>query len=1343
MRKVLLFTFIIFALNSIHTYAQKPTDIAIKFLEENQKRFGWTAADLEELELTDSYTSKHNGVQHVYFKQFYKGIEVQNGISNVNISFEGKALNVNNRFVSDLKNKVNSINPSISAETAIIEAGKHLDIFRNQEITLLSSSGDANQSMEFSSDLSDEIIKIKLVFAEALDHSTVRLAWDLKILLNDVNDHWSMRIDAMDGKVLEQNNLVIKCSFGPRAHSEKSCNSSCASNLKTTTSKTKNFKEAPIVVPFKSSSNTAFAANDYNIFPMPVESPIHGERAIVNSPWLDAGDASPLGWHDDGLQQYTITRGNNVFAKEDLDDNNEGGYSPQSDNLDFNFELDLLQAPEDHLDVAITNLFYWCNIMHDVWYNYGFDEASGNFQNNNRGLGGLGNDHIRAEAQDGSGLDNANFSSQEDGSNARIQMFLWSVINSPLTAVIDINSPSNIAGNAFLCAEAIWAPEVEPGLLTAKIILVDDGSSDGSEGCDDLENSNSLEGRIALAEKSGCNIAQKAVYAQEAGAIALIVINTANGNPSFMGVNTTGTDIEIPVLLMSNEDGEMIKDNLLNSVNASLNENWVKPFLDSSFDNGIICHEYGHGISGRLSGGPSSAQCLISDEQMGEGWSDWFGLMLTMKESDTREMGRGIGTYVEEQAIDGPGIRPARYSTDTLLNDFTYFNSRTESVPHGVGFVWATILWEMTWDLIDEYGFDSDFYAGDGGNNLAMQLVIDGLKLGPCNPGMVDGRDAILLADRINNDGANQCLIWEAFARKGLGYSADQGSHNSRSDQEEAFDLPPSCKVLSFEFEAANDSVPKNEMMAYDFKIMNRTDDVVNNILVSSMIPEHTEFVSDSCNCDFSIEGDQLHFNFAEMEAGQTLNCQFYLQANYPNHTQSIFKDDNESGTEAWESYADSSNLQWTISDDAFSGNNAWFASDHKSNDQLYLELDETFELSGDNNVLQFYHKYNTRKGWDAGVIEYSINDGNEWTLLDKENFILNPYNSEISPTPGLNEFYELSFNNTYLDQLGFSGKTQGYVSSMVDLNFLEGESVKLRFIKSNTEGSFKDWLFLPLDGWYLDDVQLLDAVFLDISASMTSSLSDTSVIRQISLVTDTLVSPYEVCIAYNASITSSVSTDNGLIVAEQGNIADFSYSTFHSEAIPNNYSTLLFISNADENSSIVEQLEDGNINVRDYNLGEYLVWALTYGETNDNLSLEDFLTENNIESISELEDFINHESVCLSLTNKDADGNSMRINIRSITGLDDLRSEIQEILISPNPVDAEISLSFTSKDAQALSLQIIDIGGKVLTSENIEVKSGSNQFKLESDHLAEGSYLLNLIDKKGRTVSYKFVKTR
>jgi hypothetical protein len=219
--------------------------------------------------------------------------------------------------------------------------------------------------------------------------------------------------------------------------------------------------------------------------------------------------------------------------------------------------------------------------------------------------------------------------------------------------------------------------------------------------------------------------------------------------------------------------------------------------VDGDFDNGVVSHEFGHGISTRLTGGPQQSNCLFNDEQMGEGWSDWFGLMMTMQPTDTPEKPRGYATFAISQPTAGGGIRPFPYSTDFSVNPATYdlTNNPNISMPHGVGFVWATMLWDLTWELIDQYGFDPDLVNGNGGNNIAMQLVVDGLKLQTCNPGFVNGRSAILQADIQTNGGANLCYIWKVFANRGLGLSASQGSQFNRSDQVEAFDLPPTITL--------------------------------------------------------------------------------------------------------------------------------------------------------------------------------------------------------------------------------------------------------------------------------------------------------------------------------------------------------------------------------------------------------------------------------------------------------------------------------------------------------------------------------------------------------------------
>ena len=143
----------------------------------------------------------------------------------------------------------------------------------------------------------------------------------------------------------------------------------------------------------------------YGVIKLPNESPNHGPFETVVNPSDPV--ASPFGWHDtDGNigPEYTITRGNNIYAREDDEgDNSQSGtdYSPDGGNsLNFIYDFDISGAPPSYQDLSITNHFYPGNMMHDIWYNYGFDEQSGNFQENNYGNGGQGGavsyTHLRA-----------------------------------------------------------------------------------------------------------------------------------------------------------------------------------------------------------------------------------------------------------------------------------------------------------------------------------------------------------------------------------------------------------------------------------------------------------------------------------------------------------------------------------------------------------------------------------------------------------------------------------------------------------------------------------------------------------------------------------------------------------------------------------------------------------------------------------------------------------------------------------------------------------------------------------------------------------------------------------
>jgi hypothetical protein len=74
---------------------------------------------------------------------------------------------------------------------------------------------------------------------------------------------------------------------------------------------------------------------------------------------------------------------------------------------------------------VVTHLFYLTNRYHDALYQAGFTESARNFQNDNFGRGGAGNDRVLAQAQDFSGTNNANFATPADGTSGRMQMYLF------------------------------------------------------------------------------------------------------------------------------------------------------------------------------------------------------------------------------------------------------------------------------------------------------------------------------------------------------------------------------------------------------------------------------------------------------------------------------------------------------------------------------------------------------------------------------------------------------------------------------------------------------------------------------------------------------------------------------------------------------------------------------------------------------------------------------------------------------------------------------------------------------------------------------------------------------
>ncbi|MFQ5350619.1 MAG: M36 family metallopeptidase, partial [Thermoanaerobaculia bacterium] len=556
-------------------------DVARAHLTERAPELGLQASDLEELVVTDTYTTKHNQVTHIYLRQALGGIALANGRLTLNLDRDGRLLSAGNRFVAGLSDRVETTRPLIDREAAMRRAADGLGLAVVEPVVLIDDlGGPAREALFGPAGISLDPITIKLAYY-ATPGGAVRLSWEMLIRQTDQKHWWHLWLDAATGEILAKVDWIAQDSYQAL--------------------------EIPLEDPGEDGD------------------PLDEDRTII----LDPADptASPFGWHDtdgDIDPDFTDTRGNNVNAQEDRDGNSMGGTRPSGGaSLDFAAAMDLsTQAPADYTDAAIINLFYWNNIMHDVLYQYGFDEPAGNFQANNYGNGGLGVDAVEADAQDGSGTGNANFATPPDGLAPRMQMFEW-LANPDLT----VNSPATIAGT-YAAAGADFGAALDVTGVTGDLEVVSDGTADPSEGCNALVGFTS--GKIALIDRGNCQFGTKVLNAENAGAIAAVVVNNAGDGLITMGEGAQGRSVTISSLFIGQSDGDTIKGKLPTpGVNVTLATSGLD--RDSDLDNGIIAHEYCHGLSNRLTGGPSTASCLSGDQRAGEGWSDWCTLFFGAK----------------------------------------------------------------------------------------------------------------------------------------------------------------------------------------------------------------------------------------------------------------------------------------------------------------------------------------------------------------------------------------------------------------------------------------------------------------------------------------------------------------------------------------------------------------------------------------------------------------------------------------------------------------------------------------------------------------------------------------
>jgi extracellular elastinolytic metalloproteinase len=1060
-----LWLFLALSISSVTVTAQEQSKSQVKqWINNNTKKLGLQSSDLAELEVVSASTNKK--LTFAYAQQYYLGLKVHNAIYSLCFDTSGNIVSSTNRFINKINTKASDATPSIEAFTAIGKAAAYLKLPPPMALSVLPDTKNTNTYIIFTpAGIAKQDIIAELLWVTIDDGKTVRLAWNITIDELNSSDYMNVRVDAINGNVIDADNATVH---------EKKIEKDNTQQKKSTYQD--QIKKNECSLQLNGDHPDALSDASYKVIPLPTESPSFGPLAIVTDPWLNAGAGNPVtvfGWQSNGVTEYNYTRGNNVFAYDDTAAADHPGHSDTSSTASPNFSFvktpDFTKQPHvtNNMRAATTNLFYVTNMMHDISYQYGFDEPSGNFQVNNNGRGGLGNDPLKAEAQDGSGTDNANMSTQPDGQSPRMQMYLWD----PPPSSITVNTPAAVAGNYTAVEGAFSTNNLLTAPLTGTAVYFNDMAASTHLGC--VSPSNSLTGKIAFIDRGNCNFTVKVKDAQTAGAIAVIMVDNAIEAPFAMG----GTDntITIPAFMISETDG----DNLITQISAgeSITLHPSPPMLDGDYDDGVIAHEFTHGISNRLTGGPANTSCLANAEQGGEGWSDYMALMVTQNWATTTLadslIQRPLGTYVLGETTTDVGLRTYPYTLNFSADPHTYADmngTANGSEVHYIGEIWASTLWDMTWRIIQQEGsIEPNIYNASsttGGNVIALNDVITGMKLQPCSPGYLDARDAILKADSLLYNNRHRCAIWAAFARRGMGYSAQQGSSNSTSDQVAAYDVPTAI-VLS---KIAADSLNANDTITYT---INATCGcaIPTNIKIIDTLPATLNYTSSSSG---TLSGNILTINPVSFtQPSQTLSYTVKATPAIAGCPINYLINDNR---DAATTGGFTTTGGWAVSTiKSASPTHSWFAAEPTTASNITLTSASI--ILSNTSLFSFNHYFNTENTYDGGVVEISTDGGSTWQDLGSK-ITKGGYTTTMDASTIL------------AGKQAFSGASNSFEHTTIDLSSFTGQTVLIRFRFETDNGNST-----TVEGWYVDDIKLTSGCLVENSASLynNSTLSTTS----------------------------------------------------------------------------------------------------------------------------------------------------------------------------------------------------------------------------------------------------------
>jgi hypothetical protein len=480
--------------------------------------------------------------------------------------------------------------------------------------------------------------------------------------------------------------------------------------------------------------------------------------------------------HDKWLpDDATTSSGNNADAFSDLDGTQtftQGDVRPEVKagrvlNYHYDTTLEPLATP-DQIKAGVVNTFFLNNWMHDWWYDSGFTEVTGNAQLDNYGRGGIGGDPITVLAQAGAlvgARNNATMSTPADGGRPRMRIFLFTT-----STVTTLTTPIGV-----LTSRGVSAPPHSFD-LTGTVATVDDGVAPANDGCQTIVSN--ITGKIALITFSGvCGSAATVNRAKAAGAIGVILADGALDDPRGFGGSAAAN---LPTLAIGKTNGEALAAAVAaGTVTATLQGVPFGAERDGDLDSGVSGHEWAHYLHHRLAVCGNGQQCGA----MSEGWGDFNGLLLQLREGDNRDSTYAQGSYADADGTPNAGyfsIRRFPYSRDHAKNPLTFRhiadenpipttapsrpNGSANSEVHNAGEIWALMMFEAFNVLIDDHGVP-----------VARRRITDysvaGLLLTPPQATFTEGRDAILAAAS-GLDSDDMLLMAAAFAGRGAGSCA-------------------------------------------------------------------------------------------------------------------------------------------------------------------------------------------------------------------------------------------------------------------------------------------------------------------------------------------------------------------------------------------------------------------------------------------------------------------------------------------------------------------------------------------------------------------------------------------